>query len=368
MQVHIKDIDRLPTPTWSWLGVNGETLETEIPDVTPFSAFSLPENLPEGVKVSEVLKSDIVFLEGDIDTGAGPQVRDFVKANHNAGVFVEIKAGAQVAEPLVFDYTLDPANPVLADENTIVAEPGSRVTVVLRYTSADGLNGFHAGLTRIYAKKDANVTLVQVQVLGGGCPHFSDVGGTAFEDGTIELIQTELGGSRAYAAAKFKLAGDRSRADIGSIYLGDGARNLDINYVVEHYGKKSVSEILSRGAMLGESKKIFRGTIDFRRGSAGSKGHEEEYAVLLSSKVRGRSAPLILCDEEDVDGQHAASTGRIDENRLFYLMSRGLSEADARRLIIEAQFAPILERIPVASIRDDLQNHIIGRLNENGGK
>ncbi|ADU28119.1 Fe-S cluster assembly protein SufD [Ethanoligenens harbinense] len=368
MQVNIKDIDRLPTSTWSWLGVNGETLETEIPDVTPFSAFSLPEHLPEGVKVSEVLKSDIVFLEGDIDTGAGPQVRDFVKANHNAGVFVEVKPGVQVAEPLVFDYTLDATNPVLADENTVIAEPGSSVTVVLRYTSAADLNGFHAGLTRLYAKKDAKITLVQVQVLGKNCPHFSDVGGTAFEDGRIELTQAELGGSRAYAAAKFKLTGDRSHTDIGSIYLGDGARNIDINYVAEHYGEKSVSEILSRGAMLDKSQKIFRGTIDFKRGAAGSKGHEEEYAVLLSPKVRARSAPLILCDEEDVDGQHAASTGRIDENRLFYLMSRGLSEADARRLIVEAQFAPILDRIPVASIRNDLQNHIIGRLNEHVGE
>lgn len=363
MNLKIQDIDRLPTPTWSWLGVNGETIETEIPDITPYAAFSLPGAWPEGVKVSDVLKEDIVFLEGDIDTGAGPQVRDFVKKNHNAGVFVQVKAGVRVAEPLLLDYTLDDASPTLVDENTIVAEPGSSVTVVVRYSSGEGLKGFHAGLTRVYAKKGAEVTLVQVQSLGSGCPHFSDVGGTAFEDGSIKLTQAELGGSQAYAAARFKLAGDRSSTDIGSIYLGDGARNIDINYVVEHTGKKTVSEILSRGAMLEQSKKIFRGTIDFKRGSAGSRGHEEEYAVLLSPQVRGRSAPLILCEEEDVDGQHAASTGRIDENRLFYLMSRGLSEADARRLIIEAQFAPIIARIPVVSIREDLQNHIAGRLN-----
>lgn len=364
MHLNIQDIDRLPTPTWSWLGVNGESFETELSEIKPYAAFSLPGNLPEGVKISEVMRSDIVFLEGDIDTGAGAQVRDFVKTNHNAGVFVEIKAGTQVAEPLVFDYTLDAENPILTDENTIIAEPGSHVTVVMRYKSAADLNGFHAGLTRVYAKKDATVTLVQVQLLGGDCPHFSDVGGTAFEDGSIELIQAELGGSRAHAAAKFKLTGDRSHVEIGNIYLGDGTRNIDINYIAEHTGKKTVSEILSRGAMLEKSKKIFRGTIDFKRGSAGSKGHEEEYAVLLSPNVRARSAPLILCEEEDVDGQHAASTGRIDENRLFYLMTRGLSEADARRLIIEAQFAPILARIPVESIRDDLQNHIVGRLNE----
>ena len=361
MDLKLKGIDRLPTATWSWLGVNGETFEGTLAGIPPYTALKRPE-APEGVKLEPMTESGVVFMEGDIGTGSGDDVRDFVKKNRNAGVFIQVKPGVQAEEPLVLDYTLDEKNPVLIDENTIVAEPGSKVTVLMRYTSAEKLNGFHAGLTRVYAKKGASVTLVQVQTLGPSCPHFSDVGGNVFEDGAVHLIQAELGASKSYAGARFRLMGDRSRAEIGNVYLGDGARQIDINYVVEHFGKKTVCEILSRGAMMDESQKIFRGTIDFKRGSAGSKGHEEEFAMLLSPKVRARSAPLILCEEEDVDGQHAASMGRIDEDRLFYLMTRGLSEAEAKRVIIKAQFAPILAQIPVASIRDDLRAHIEGRL------
>lgn len=367
MTVNLKDLNRLPAPTWSWLGVNGETFETELPGFAPWP-YAAPQALPAGVKVSGILKDEIVFLEGDIDTSAGVQTRDFVKQHRNGGLFIQAQAGAQIADPLVFDYTLTAAQPALADENTIIAEAGSRLTVVFRYHSEQDVHGFHAGLTRVYAKKGARVTLVQVQTLGGKCPHFENVGGSIFEDAKVELIQAEIGASQTFSGAAFKLIGERGGLDIGSIYLGDGARKIDLNYVAEHRGKNSRTDIAARGAMLGESRKTFRGTIDFKRGAAGAKGHEEEYAVLLSPKVVARSAPLILCEEEDVDGQHAASTGRIDENRLFYLMSRGLSEAQARKLIIEAQFAPIIARIPVASIRDSLQAHVTERLNESDDK
>ncbi len=366
MKLNLKNVNCLPTPTWNKLGVNGGIIDTEIPEIVPYTADVFPQTLPKGVEISDVMKTDIVFMDGDVDTGSGDSVREFVKKNHNTGFFIEIKAGTKVEEPIFLNLELDNQNPTLVDENTIVAEPGSNVTVVMRYTSKPGFNGFHAGMTRIYAKNDATVTLVQVQSLNETSLHFDDVGGTVFENGHVNLVQTEIGGSHASAAAHLKLMGRQSGVNIGNIYLGGNEESIDINYLVDHYGQKTDCEILARGALQDKSQKIFRGTIDFKRGSAGSKGREEEFAVLLDPTVRARSAPLILCEEEDVDGQHAASIGRIDENRLFYLMSRGLTEAEARKLIIEAQFTPILSRIPIASVREDLQTSIAGRLNTHG--
>ncbi len=111
------------------------------------------------------------------------------------------------------------------------------------------------------------------------------------------------------------------------------------------------------------SSKIFRGTIDFKRGAHGAKGREEEHNVLLSSNVRNRTVPVILCAEEDVDGQHAASIGRIDENKLFYMMSRGLSLSDAKKLIIKASFEPVTAQIPLPDIREQISNYVEERIN-----
>ena len=94
------------------------------------------------------------------------------------------------------------------------------------------------------------------------------------------------------------------------------------------------------GVLTGNADKILRGTIDFRRGAKRGVGHESEDVLLFSPHARNRTAPLILCGEEEVEGQHAASIGRLDEAKLYYLRSRGLSEAQARRLMVDARFAP----------------------------
>lgn len=98
------------------------------------------------------------------------------------------------------------------------------------------------------------------------------------------------------------------------------------------------------------------------KGAAYSVGHESEYTLLFSPRVRNRTAPLILCGEENVEGQHAASIGKIDQNKLFYLMSRGLSESLAKQIVIEAQFTPALEKIPEDALRDSVHEWLRERL------
>lgn len=127
-----------------------------------------------------------------------------------------------------------------------------------------------------------------------------------------------------------------------------------MNYVVTHRGIRSKSQITTRGALKGEANKIFRGTIDFKRGASKSKGAEDEYCMILSPKAKAKAMPLLLCDEDDVSGEHAAASGKIDENKLFYLMSRGLDYNDARRVIIEGAFNPIIDKVEDEATRNEI--------------
>ena len=110
--------------------------------------------------------------------------------------------------------------------------------------------------------------------------------------------------------------------------------------------------------------KILRGTIDFRRGAKRGVGHESEDVLLFSPHARNRTAPLILCGEEEVEGQHAASIGRLDEAKLYYLRSRGLNDAQARRLMVDARFAPAIEKIPLEALREEVRAEAARRLDE----
>ena len=162
------------------------------------------------------------------------------------------------------------------------------------------------------------------------------------------------------------LAGDDARADVWSFYFGDGDRKLDLNYIIRQSGKRTDANMQVRGALLGKSVKNFRGTLDFIEGAKGSVGRENEEVMLLSDGVRNRSVPIMLSHEDDVDGHHAVAVGKMDEEKLFYLMSRGLDLAEARRLVVEAAFHPVLDRIPEAKYREEIEAYLTRRLLANG--
>ena len=117
-----------------------------------------------------------------------------------------------------------------------------------------------------------------------------------------------------------------------------------------------------RGALVDKCDKIFRGTLDFQKGSKGSTGRELEEVIILSEGTRNRSVPLMLAAEDEVDGHHAVSVGRLDEEKIFYLMSRGLDKSETERLIVEAAFNPVAEKIPDNNLRDELLNNLQARL------
>lgn len=357
MNLALEHANVLPARTWNRLGINDTDLQAKITEIAPYSGKALAAPLPEGVTIAAK-----PFPVENLETGMGDDAAEFVAEHKNSGVSLLAAAGTKAGQPVFLNYILNDVNPAVADENTIVAEENSEITVVMSYRSEAGFAGFHGGLTKLYAAKGAVIHLIQVQLLGDECAHFDNVGGFAEENAEINIIQAELGGKNALSGVKTRLDGFKSRLNMDTIYFGDRMRSVDINYVAEHIGKKTKSEIHVSGALLDESEKTFRGTIDFVRGAKQATGHESEYNLLFSPKVRNRTAPLILCAEEDVEGQHAASTGKIDADRLFYLMSRGLSELEAKKLMIEAQFRPVTDQIPDKGLRTAIMDYVKVRL------
>lgn len=359
MNIALKHVNTLPFPTWNRLGVNDTSLEAELPEILPYRGEPLNRSaLPAGVTVEDRLVETF-----EVETGMGPEAVAFAQENRSAGVLLRAAAGIRAAQPVFLNYRLDGANPAVVDVNAVVAEEGSEITVVMNYSSDEAFAGFHGGLTKLYAKKDAVIHLIQVQMLNDRCLHFDDIGAAAEENGTIDVVQAELGGKTALAGCRARLQGKGSRLNVETIYFGDRKRSTDINYTADHIGKRTASEIHVNGALLDESSKTFRGTINFIRGAKQAVGHESEYNLMFSPKVRNRTVPLILCAEEDVEGQHAATSGKIDESKLFYLMSRGLDELAAKKLVIEAQFQPAADKIPDPALKSAISDYVQGRLN-----
>ena len=180
-----------------------------------------------------------------------------------------------------------------------------------------------------------------------------------------DVVSAELGGKQVIVHSRGNLNGDEAALTERTVYSGTGKQHLDLFYHIDHWGKKTVSLIDGKGALAGEAKKIFRGTLDFHRGCAGSEGEEGDYAVQLSPKAKNISLPLLLCTEDNVAGNHATSAGQVSEEDVYYLMSRGFSWEEARRIIVESLMRPIIDSLD-ASLQEEALEEIRHKLDAKG--
>lgn len=365
----VRVLNTLPVITWRWLKLNDFNLKGyKIPETRSYNKEYLKDDDFQDVIVRKMnVSSDKnenlkYYVNKEEKYGVGEEFIILGEKLYNSGVFIHAKKNVKLKAPIRLDYMLDEENPVVIDNNIIVAEENSEITLVIDYKSNASVEGFHNGVMKVYAKDGAVVNIIKVQRMNDSSYHFDSNIAVEGYGAKVNWIQVELGGKNSITNYINNLNEENSESEIGSIYFGDGERVIDMSYVMNHIGRRTISNIETRGALKDKSRKVFRGTLDFKLGASRSKGSEEEYAILLDKTVKSDAIPLLLCSEDDVDGQHAASAGQIDSEKLFYLMSRGLSEKEAKKLIVEASFMPIVDKIPVEDIKEAINEEVHRRL------
>lgn len=345
--MQLKQINRLPMPTWRWLNVNGADLDAPIEGTNDRAP-----RIQGGEKLDIRPSAHCVPMASLLPDME--RMRQAVADGVNQPLTITLPRGMQVTEPVVIEFVLDEGNRHLADYIHIRAEEGSRATVVISYRSAGGEACLHSGFVHLELQPGAEVKLVKAQMLRQQDVHMDLTALELAEGARAELLLVEMGSGSTVAACNVLLAGDRSSAQLDGLYIGDGEKVMDFNYRIEYRGKETEGMISVKGALADRAKKTLKSTVDFVSGAAGAKGREEETVLALSDKVVNLSAPLLLCGEDDVEGEHATTTGRPDENTLFYLMSRGFSEREAKQLLVEAAFTPLVNKIEIEELREDI--------------
>jgi Fe-S cluster assembly scaffold protein SufB len=341
-------VNRIPSLTWNWLHMN----ETVVSDVESGSDFIIEQDIPSGVSVRE---SEISAMS-DEKTGIGKELSDLIGNSVPVHEYI-IEKNEKPEDPvrLEFNFKEKEKSVSLID---IYARENSESYVIMTYRSEKEASNGSIVQTRYHIAPGAILHLIQVQMLGSGFRFINDIGGTIENDGSFDLIQLILGGHESYYGAYNTLSGKKSNLNVDIAYDLGGDSNLDMNYVAYHTGKKSVCNINADGVLRDKSKKLFRGTIDFRRGSAGAKGDEMENVLLLSDTIGNRTIPVILCDEEDVEGNHGASIGRLDDSLMFYLESRGLDPSEVNEMMARARVDAVADRIRDSKTRDEIRDYL----------
>lgn len=293
-----------------------------------------------------------------------------LKANQKYKIIVN----SRTPKNIELDFNFDDDNTELIDNIEIEALEGAKATIIIKYNSSLNLNCskpdrenliekyYHNGTIRLLAKENSNINIIIVNFLNIKSNNFFSIENILNENSKLKTTIIDFGGKNSITNYYSNLLGDSSNSILNTIYLGKENQVFDINYIAELRGKKSNAIIDVQGALKDEAKKNFKGTLDFKRGCKKAKGDENEFCMLLSNKAKSIALPMLLCSEEDVEGNHSTSSGKVGEKELFYIMSRGFELKEAMKLLVKANFNKIIENIKDEELKNEILKEIDKRL------
>ncbi|PLR82869.1 Fe-S cluster assembly protein SufD [Bacillus canaveralius] len=277
----------------------------------------------------------------------------------NGGAFLYVPKNVELSVPVQAIYVHDEPEANLFNHVLVVAEDNSSVTYVENYvsTSDEGTGVFNI-ITEVIAGTNAKVQYGAVDNLSKGVTTYVNRRGVAGRDARIEWALGLMNDGNTISENLTNLVGDGSIGDTKTVVVGRGEQTQNFTTTVVHFGKHTEGFILKHGVMKDSASSIFNGIGKIEHGATKSNAQQESRVLMLSEKARGDANPILLIDEDDVTAGHAASVGRVDPLQLYYLMSRGITQKEAERLVIHGFLAPVVNQLPIEGVKKQLVNVI----------
>ena len=263
-----------------------------------------------------------------------------LKHNKYRCIDIEASKNIEITTELETNYLVDQININIRDNSNIL----------IKYTG----NGFSNSKLCINASKYSKANITVINMLSKDSISLISFENSIDESSDININFIDLGG-KVRVSNYYSVLERNSNNSFNNLYIGRDSDRIDMNYYMVNKGEKSNSNIEIAGALFDQSNKSFKGTIDFLEGSKNAIGYENENCLLFSDTSISKSLPMLLCHEEDVSGTHSVSTGKVDEDKLFYLTSKGIDEEEAKRLIMLGNFNKVLERV---NNKEEIINYI----------
>jgi Fe-S cluster assembly protein SufD len=282
------------------------------------------------------------------------------------GILLYVPKGVQVSDPLHSVLWMAGTDKAFFSRVLIVVEDGASVTYVHESASPVSENGqaAHAGIVEIHVGDDAQLTFVELQNLGAHFWHFTHERAQVGRQGRLDWIFGGVGSRLTKNFSEIDLLGVGAEGRMSGFYFADGNQHLDHDTQQNHLAPNTTSDLLFKGALVGRSRSVWQGMIYVAPGAQKTDGYQANRNLILSEKARADSIPGLEILADDVRCTHGATIGQLEEEPIFYLMSRGLSRSDAEKLVVDGFFTPIMERVPFEGVRKRFQKMIDEKLSK----
>lgn len=272
------------------------------------------------------------------------------------GTFLYVPRGVELELPLRSFSWLGQRD-VSAPHTLVVMEPGSRAVLIDEYASRRG-EAINVGAVELFIGDGAQLDYVGIQDWGRGVWNYTNERALVRRDATLHWVAGGLGSRLTKTFLDARLVGPGATALLSGVFFADGAQHLDLDTEQNHLAPSAKSDLLYKGALKQSARAVWQGMIRVAKDAQKTDGYQANRNLILSDQARADSIPGLEILADDVRCTHGSTVSRIDEEEVFYLMSRGISRPESEALLVNAFFTPVLDRIPLASVRERMKKEI----------
>ncbi|XGI83729.1 Fe-S cluster assembly protein SufD [Halorutilales archaeon Cl-col2-1] len=265
------------------------------------------------------------------------------------GVFVYVPEGVEVDEILSTQTVVD--DTVQFSHTLVVVEDNAKVNVSESIEGGD--ESYFSNIVEVHAGDGAEVNYGAVQDLSEDSYQYTVKRGTAGRDASVNWIDGCFGTALTKSTVSTVIEGEGADTENLGLFFGTGDQHFDVETRTRHDAPNSVCDMFTRGVLDDEAVGAYEGTIEVSEPAYNVDAYQTENVLLVSDKAEADASPRLEIDNNDVKCSHAATVGRIDDEEMFYMRSRGLDEETVRRRIVEGFFEPVFGELPLEELEDD---------------
>jgi Fe-S cluster assembly protein SufD len=284
-----------------------------------------------------------------------------------SGTVLYIPCGVEVARPFLSYTWLNRAESALP-HTLVILEPGARAALIDEFGSA-GSNGnerqvLTVGSVELVLGGGAQLDYVGIQDWGRDVLNFTSERALVGQAATLHWVAGYLGSKLTKTFLDAVLNGPGAKALLSGVYFADGTQHLDLDTEQNHLQPNTTSDLLYKGALKGNARTVWQGMIRVATGAQRTDGYQANRNLALSQQARADSLPGLEIQADDVRCTHGSTVGQLDPEEIFYLMARGIPRLEAEQLIVNGFFLSVLDRIPLKSVREQLQAAIAHKVEQ----
>ena len=278
-------------------------------------------------------------------------------AHFNNGIFLYVPKNIELDEPIKVNFNFESKASML--HNLIVIESNSKIDFIEEYSNQESNDGqLNVCVTEVFANENSKINFYHINNWTRNVSSFASIVGTAERDAAINWVSGCFGGKLNKLRIDTNFNGKGSQCSNIGVFMVREKEHIDFTTNVYHNVENTTNNILVDGILKDESSSVYRGLIRIEKEAQKTFSYLENHILKLGDKTLANSIPSLKIDANDVKASHGATVGQIDEEHLFYLMSRGLSRAEAEQLVVEGFFEPVINKIPSEELRERIRGLI----------